>query len=263
MKPSIYVSMEMQTGTEKLAEALVLRGFPVKVKNDFITMPNGSQQDYQQLKVFLKKLQIPVFWNGNQFQLLINHFPLQKMKEIIHFQGHEHMVHMEGYHFKWRSFVNRRYGIRTNTINLCPFTAIMVKALNEAGIVSLTGCNGHGKHNPNFQLSGVYYGIWFSLIQQKFMKDLSLHYNWKVNYTHGGCDAVLMAHKPAANVWDMKKVLADCYQMAAVLTEHAAELRDWKKSSFRRNMKDTAEAFRNSRDIHQLTDWMKDLSSKK
>ena len=37
MKPSLYVLMETKTGTEKLAEALLLRGFPVEVKNDFIT----------------------------------------------------------------------------------------------------------------------------------------------------------------------------------------------------------------------------------
>ncbi|WHY88570.1 hypothetical protein QNH39_12315 [Neobacillus novalis] len=257
MKQSVYLSMEMQAGTEKLAEALVLRGFPVRVENDFITLPNGSQQDFHQLKRFLEKMQIPVFWNGDRFQLLTNHFPLQKMKEIIHFHGREHLVHMEGYHFKWRSFVNRRYGIRTNTINLCPFTAIMVKALNEAGIVTLTGCNGHGKHNPNFQLSGVYYGVWFSIIQQKYMKNLALHYKWKVNYLHEACNAVIMANKLAEERWDMKKVLADCYKMAAVLTENKAELRDWKRRTFKRNMKETAEALKETGDVHQLFDWMK------
>lgn len=256
MKKSVYLSMEMQTGTEKLAEALVLRGFPVKVENEFITLPNGSQQDHRQLKSLLEVLQIPVFWNVDRFQLLTNHFPLQKMKEIIYANGREHHVQMEGYHFKWRSFVNRRYGIRTNTINLCPFTVIMVKALNEAGIVTLTGCNGHGKHDPNFQLSGVYYGVWFSLIQQKYMKDLSLHYTWKVNYTHGCCNAVIIADKAEKEQWNMKKILSDCYQMAAVLTENAAEIRAWKKRSFTRSMKQIAEPLRES-DINGLIQWMK------
>lgn len=260
MKNSVYVAMEMQTGTEKLAEALLLRGFPVKVEKDFITLTNGSPQDYQQLRGFLEKVQIPVFWNEAKFQLLTNHFPLQKMKEIIHYHGREHMVHMEGYHFKWRSFVNRRYGIRTNTMNLCPYTAILVKALNEAGIVTLTGCNGHGRHNPNFQLSGVYHGVWFSIIQQKYLKNLILNYSWKVNYTHGRCNAVIMANKPAEESWDMKKVLADCYQMATVLTEHAEELREWKKHSFKRNMKRTAEALREAGDIQQLIHWMKKMT---
>ncbi|MGF6950188.1 hypothetical protein QF028_002693 [Neobacillus sp. B4I6] len=262
MKKSVYVSMEMQTGTEKLAEAIVLRGFPVKVENDFITLPNGSPQDYHQLKIFLEKMQVPVFWNGDRFQLLTNRFPLQKMREIIHFHGREHSVHMEGYHFKWRSFVTRRYGIRTNTINLCPFTTIMVKALNEAGIVTLTGCNGHGNHKPNFQLSGVYYGVWFSIIQEKYMKNLSLHYNWKVNYSPGGCNAVIMANKSSEKNWDMKKVLADCYQMAVVLTDHAAELREWKKRSFKRSMKQNAETLKQSGDIQPLIHWMKNMAGK-
>ena len=209
-----------------------------------LRLRNGSIQDYNQLKGFLETLNIPVFWNGDQFQLLTNHFPLQMMKKIIEFHGREHFVHMEGYHFKWRSFVNRRYGIRTNTTDLCPYTAIMVKALNEAGIVTLTGCNGHGNHSPNFQLSGIYHGIWFSIIQHQYMKDLSLHYNWKVEFIRGASNAVIIANKSSDERWDMKKVLSDCYQMANVLTAHAGEIREWKSRCFKRNMKQTAEALR-------------------
>lgn len=256
MKTSFYVSMEMKSGTEKLAEALVLRGFPVEVKNDLISLKNGSCQDHLQLKSFLETLNIPIFWNGEQFQLLINQFPIQKMKEIIHFHGNEHHVHMEGHHFLWRSFVNRRYGIRTNTPNLCPFTAIMVKALNESGIVTLTGCNGHGNHSPNFQLSGVYNGIWFSIIQQRYLKNLPLHYNWKMQMPQGGTNAVIIANKPANERWEMNKILSDCYQMASVLTSHAAEIREWKKRSYKRNMKQTAETLRISGNLQQLFDWM-------
>ncbi len=261
MKKSIYVAMEIQAGTEKLAEALMLRGFPVKVKDDFITLPNGSQQDYEQLKYLLEVLHIPVFWNGDRFQLLVNHFPIQKMREIIQYHGREHSVHMEGYHFKWRSFVNRRYGIRTNTIHLCPYTAILVKSLNEAGITALTGCNGHKKHSPNIQLSGVYVGVWFSIIQQKFMNDLDLHYIWKAEFTQGRSNAIILANKQEHEEWDMKKVLSDCYQMASVLHKHAAELRAWKRHSFKRNMKATAEAYRETTNIHQLYEWMKKVSS--
>ena len=260
MKPSLYVLMETKTGTEKLAEALILRGFPVEVQHDFIRLRNGSQQDYEQLKGFLEAFNIPVFWNGDQCQLLLNHFPTTMMKKIIEFNGHEHMIHMEGYHFKWRSFATRRYGIRTNTMDLCPYTAIMVKALNEAGIVTLTGCNGHSHHNPNFQLSGMYHGIWFSIIQQHYMNNLSLHYHWKAEFSTGGTNAVILAHKPSNEQWDMKKVLSDCYQMAGVLAEHAREISEWKSSTFKRNMKETAEPLRESGNIHQLYRWMKRLA---
>jgi hypothetical protein len=257
MKSSNYLSMEMQSGTEKLAEALLLRGFPVEVKNDLISIRNGSHQDYEQLKKFFKTLDIPVFWNGDRFQLLINHFPLQKMREIIQFHGTEHFVHMEGYHFQWRSFVTRRYGIRTNSINLCPFTAVLVQALNEAGIVTLTGCNGHGHHDPNFQLSGIYNGIWFSIIQQRYLKEMPLHYNWKMQFIAGGSNAGIFVDKLPNERWEMNKILDDCYQMAQVLTSHAAEIREWKKLSFKRNMKQSAEFFRCSGNHQQLFEWMK------
>jgi hypothetical protein len=257
MKKSLYVASEMQTGTEKLAEALLLRGFPVKVEGEFMTLRNGSEQDYHQLTNFLEAHDIPVFWNEARFQLLTNFFPKHKMRQIIHFPGQEHFVSMESYHFKWRSFVNRRYGIRTNTVELCPFTAMMVKALNEAGIVTLSGCNGHKRHHPNFQLSGTYYGIWFSIIQQKYMRDLSLSYRWKVKFIPNASYAVLVANKREDERWDMKKVLADCEQMANILTAHAAEIREWKTSSFKRSMKVTAEPLREKGDICQLFEWMK------
>lgn len=257
MKPSLYLLNEMRTGTEKLAEALLLRGFPVEVKADLISLRNGSRQDYDQLKAVLETLNIPVFWNGDQFQLLINNFPNHMMKKIIEFQGHEHEVHMEGYHFKWRSFVTRRFGVRTNTMNLCPYTAILVKALNEAGIVTLTGCNGHGHHNPNTQLSGVYQGVWLSIIQQKYLKNLSLHYGWKVQFMNRGCNALFIANKRNNETWNMKKVLADCYAMASVLMDHASEIREWKRRALKRNMKLEAECLREKGDIRGLYEWMK------
>jgi hypothetical protein len=258
MNTSLFLTMEMQNGTERLAEALLLRGFPVEVNNDWISLRNGSEQDYADLKKFLEKLSIPVFWNENKFELLVNRLPLQKMKEIIHSKGREHLVHMEPYHFKWRSFFNRRYGIRTNTTELCPYTAIFVKALNEAGIVTLSGCNGHGHHNPNFQLSGVYFGIWFSLIQKKYLSHLTLYYNWKVQYIRDLTSSAIIAHKSSDESWDMLKVLADCEQMAMALTSHAAEIRELKKRCFKRNMKGAAESYKNSGDINKLYAWMKE-----
>jgi len=262
MKKSLFVEMKLQAGTEKLAEALLLRGFPVELENEFISLRNGSQQDLHQLEIFLETLNVPVFWSESRFQLLTNHFPLHKVKEIVHFKGRQHSVHMESYHFKWRSFVNRRYGIRTNTISLCPYTAIMVKALNEAGIVALAGCNGHGKHNPNFQLSGVYYGIWFSIIQERYMQALKLHYKWNVKFIREASNSIIVANKPEEDKWDMNKVLADCYQMANVLTEHAAELREWKRRTFKRKMKQKAETFKETRDMNQLFDWMNDIATR-
>ncbi|MED4018539.1 hypothetical protein [Sutcliffiella cohnii] len=257
MRNSIYVTMEMQDGTSKLAEALQLRGFQVKVKNDYVSLVNGSEKDVQELKYFLDKLNIPVYWNKDQFQLLVNRFPLHKMKEIIQYKGRNYTYQVQGYHLKWRSFANRRYGIRTNTMDLCPYTAMMLKALNEAGIVTISGCNGHHHHNPNFQFSGVYFGIWFSLIQEKYLKNLSLHYQWKVEFLRGRMTSGLIANKSVEENWNMKKILADCEQMANALRKHASTIRNLKKNSFKRGMKETPESFREKGDMKGLYDWMK------
>ncbi|MEC5425893.1 hypothetical protein QGM71_20780 [Virgibacillus sp. C22-A2] len=257
MKTSVYVSLEMQGGTNRLVEALVLRGFPVQVKNDFISLRNGSNRDYEELKGFLDKLNIPVFWNENQFQLLVNRLPLQKVREIVRYKGRNYQFHAQGYHFKWRTFANRRYGIRTNTTELCPYTAIMVRALNEAGIVTLSGCNGHGHHSPNFQLSGVYYGIWFSLIQKRYLNDLSLNYTWKVRLGQGFSPSKVYACKSSNQQWDMIKVLADCEKMALTLTSHASDIRELKQNCFKRGMKETAESLKSDGQFNKLSGWMK------
>lgn len=260
MRKSVYVMMEMQDGTSRLVEALRLRGFCVKKEDDFIKLVNPSKRDIHELKFFLDKLNIPVFWNEeDQFQLLVNRFPLQKMKQIIQYKGRNYNYYMEGYHLKWRSFVTRRFGIRTNTLDLCPYTAIMVKALNEAGIVTMSGCNGHRQHQPNFQFSGVYFGVWFSIIQEKYLKNLTLHYDWKVKFFHEGRTSALLAHKSHEEPWDMKKVLADCEQMANVLRENAREIRMIKNNCFKRSMKEQAEYYREIGDMNGLYNWMKKM----
>ncbi len=252
-----FLNFEMADGTKKLAEALFLRGFPVQMENDFISLRNGSERDYAELKWLLERLAIPVFWNGKKFQLLVTHFPYGKMRQIVRLNGIPHSVDMSDYHYKWKTFVNRRFGIRTSTLQLCPYTAILVKALNEAGIVALTGCNGHGRHSPNVRLSGVYFGVWFSLIQEKYLQHLRLHYSWQVEYTGGKTTACIIANKATNEPWDMLKVLDDCRQMAEVLVKHAAEIRALKRQTFKRSMKEIPEKYRLSRDMHGLRDWMK------
>lgn len=254
---SSFIQYEMKSGTEKLIEALYLRGFFVKEEKGILSLINGSDRDVKELKWLLEQCAIPVIWNGEKFQLLVNHLPTEKVSEIVHFKGHNHPVAMESYHFKWRSFVTRRFGIRISTVDNCPYTAVMAKALNIAGIVTLCGCNGHGNHEPNFRLSGIYNGIWFSIIQEKYLADLSLHYRWELEFNKNTNATYILAKKAKHESWDMVKILDDCEKMARVLLKHAQEIRKLKRQCFKRNMKETAETMRKAGNIQGLYDWMK------
>ncbi|OLS33737.1 hypothetical protein [Bacillus sp. MRMR6] len=96
---------------------------------------------------------------GNDFQLLVNRFPVALMKKIsTTIAGREFPVNINDFYFRWRAFVNRRHGLKVNKLELDPFIACLVKSVNQAGIACLAGCDGHLKHAPNLQFSGVYNG---------------------------------------------------------------------------------------------------------
>ena len=81
MKSNLF-TLELMDGQERLFEALEMRGFLVEKKGPFLTLASGSAAlDYPALKALLTKLNIPVFWNGNHFQLLVNRFPVAMMKK--------------------------------------------------------------------------------------------------------------------------------------------------------------------------------------
>src|SRR5690606_36696084 len=112
--------------------------------------------DDRALKALLGKLNIPVFWDGDKFQLLVNRLPVMMMKKITTEKGHEFPVTMQDYHYKWRAFVNRKYGLKVNTMDLDPYIACLVKAVNQTGIACLADCDGHLKYAPNSHFSGAY-----------------------------------------------------------------------------------------------------------
>lgn len=247
--------LKIDDASERLAFALKMRGFHVKLENDLLSLQNGTHLDYKQVKILLHTLSIPVFWmNDQQFQLIVTHFPLKNIEEIIAFKGREYPVSVDGYRFKWRSFVNRRYGIRINTLDLDPYTAVLTGALNRAGIVTLSGCNGHGRYAPHFKISGVYNGIWLTLVQQQYISDIPLHYQWHVTFE--GAVSTLRAVSSNQEEWDMRKVLSDCCKMAERLDKKAADIRQWKKEAFKRNMKKIAEPLRSAGNIEELYAWM-------
>ncbi|MFJ7728462.1 hypothetical protein ACIQXV_20220 [Neobacillus sp. NPDC097160] len=107
------VKVEMMNATERIAEALQMRGLFVAVKNDFIIFTEGNTKtDVEKTRALLTTIGIPTLWEENKFQVLINHTPISTIKLIMNVSGVEFPVHMEGYHFQWRAFAQRRFGIK-------------------------------------------------------------------------------------------------------------------------------------------------------
>src|SRR4051794_14270684 len=106
--------------------------------------------------------------------------------------------------------------------------AMLVKSLNLAGITSLADCNGHHRYAPNVQLSGGYQGAWFKVIQEKYLSELTLHYNWTVHFDNqsGSCFV-----SEGDERWDMNLIYQDTVQMAMVLQKYSREIRELKNAS--------------------------------
>ena len=185
-------------------------------------------------KALLTKLNIHVYWDGIGFQLMVNRLPVMMMKRITTHRGTEFPVSMNGYHFRWRAFVNRKHGLKVDTLKLDPNIACLVKAVNQAGISCLAGCDGHLRYSPNLQFSGVYNGAWFHIIQKHYLNGLNLNYTWEVEYK-GGSGSRLVARKTDIEQWDMKKIYEDTLKMAYKLRDHSSEIKERKISTFKRN----------------------------
>jgi hypothetical protein len=259
MKNMNLMKLEMMDATARIAEALQMRGLFVEVKDDFIILTDGNTKaDISKVRELLHHLGIPTFWQGSKFQVLVTRVPISMMKRIMNTQGREFPIFMEGYHYKWKPFVQRRFGIKVNALDLDANMAMFVKSLNLAGITALAGCNGHHRYAPNVQLSGVFQGAWFEVIQEKYLSSCSLHYKWNVHYGNesGSC---ITADKGEAERWDMNLIYQDAVQMAQILQKHAAEIRELKRATFKRKgeMKEQANRFVQKREFKELVGWMK------
>lgn len=184
------IKLEMVDATHRIAEALQMRGLFVEVKDDLIILTEGNTKtDIIKVRKLLDHFGVPTFWQGNQFQVLVTRIPISMMKRIMNALGREFPISMEGYHYKWKSFVQRRFVIKVNALYLDANMAMFVKSLNLAAITAIAGCNGHHRYSPNVQLSGVFQGAWFAVIQENYLRDLSLHYKWTVHFGNesGSC----------------------------------------------------------------------------
>lgn len=254
------INLEMMNATQRVAEALATRGLFVKVENDFIVLTaENTQTDIAMVHDLLNRLQIPTFWKERtQFQVLVNRLPIAMMKRIMNAPGREFPVHMEGYHFLWRSFAQRRFGIKVNALELDANMAMLVKSLNLAGITALAGCNGHHRYQPNVQLSGVYQGAWFEVIQEKYLRDLSLNYEWAVGYENRS-GSFISANKGSEEQWNMNLIYQDTVRMAEIIQKNAVEIRRLKQRIFKRKgkQKDIAEMLAETKKYKELGKWMR------
>jgi hypothetical protein len=253
------MNLEMMNATDRVAEALQMRGVFVKSKADFIVLTNENTiEDIIHVRNLLEKVAIPTFWADDYtFQVLVTRLPIALMKRIMNAKGREFPVSMEGYHYKWRSFVQRRYGIKVNALDLDANIAMFVKALNLSGITALAGCNGHHRYEPNVQLSGVFQGAWFEVIQEKYLSKCSLLYKWKVHFGNRS-GSFIVAEKEEHERWNMNHVYQDTVQMASMLQQHAEEIRNLKQITFKRKgeMKVFASNIARDKSYKKLVSWM-------
>ncbi|WP_077212386.1 hypothetical protein [Bacillus dakarensis] len=254
------MKLEMMNGTERAAEALQMRGLFVEVKNDIIELTKeNTKQDIEKVCQLLNSLNIPTLWiASNKFQVLVNRLPISMMKKIMNIRGHEFPVSMNGYHYLWRAFAQRRFGIKVNALDLDPQVAMMVKMLNLAGITTLAGCNGHHRYAPNFQLSGVFQGAWIKVIQEKYLNECVLHYKWNIHFGNQSGSSII-AEKTPNESWDMNKIYQDTVQMATVIKKHADEIRHLKNHTFKRDgeMKEIGKRFVFEKDYVGVVEWMR------
>lgn len=243
------------TATEKVAEALVMRGLFVEVKDGVLLFSKcRAKNDIRDVKVVLNKLNIPFITHGeDKIEILVNQIPLLKMKKILTAGGQPFSINEAAYHQYWRFFANRRYGFRVNAFQLEYNMARFAKAANLAGIATYAGCNGHLKKAPRFQFAGPFMGAWFAAVQRMYLKDLNLNYEWEIAYD-GYTGAELRA--TTAQDWCLHKIHEDTLKMAAVLETHAAEIRELKNSNFKRIQKHIVKKWIEERDYAALENWM-------
>ncbi|WP_046173348.1 hypothetical protein [Domibacillus indicus] len=259
------MKLEMMNATDRVGEALQTRGLFVKTHGGVLTLTKeNTDNDIKKVRFLLEKLNIPTLWKSSySFEVLINQLPISIMKKIMHEKGKSFPIRMEGYHFKWRSFAQRRFGIKVNALDLDANMAMFVKSLNLAGVTTLAGCSGHHRFSPKVQLSGIYQGMWFTVIQQRYFNELSLHYKWDTYFaTETG--AAIVAKKAVGESWDMDFIYQDTVQMACVLQQHAEEIRELKKTCFKRNkeMKQHVEKMVNEKKYNELLEWMSEEVNK-
>lgn len=248
-----YIDFKLQGATKLCVDALKSRGFQVKEdQGQIIFLQSSSAQDMYHATIILNKLDIPfIRKDQSSLEILVNQVPLSIFDKISKFGGRPYTIPYRECQTHWRYFHNHRFGIRLNALDLEYNMASFVKAANLAGIRTVSGCNGHYKKSPRFQVVGEYYGAWFEVVQKLFMADLDLNYQWKVLY-QGVTKAEIRA---IGDNWDMDRIHQDTVKMAEKLEQHADQIRLLKTESFRKKSIQPKQFVRERR-FNKLVQWM-------
>lgn len=248
-----FIDFKLQDATTICTDALQSRGFQVKKRNEHIEfLQSSSKNDMLDATAILNKLGVPyVAKCQNSIEILVNRMPLSIYGKVAKFGGKPYCIPFETYHTNWRYFHNHRYGVRLDTLDIEYNMTAFVKAANLAGIRVVSGCNGHYKNSPRFQVVGEYYGAWFEMIQRLFMHDLSLNYQWLVLYQENTKAEI----RAVGNNWDMNRIHQDTMQMAERLQQHAKEIRAIKEQIFVKRAEEPKQ-FVVNKQYKQLVQWM-------
>ncbi|WP_336883753.1 hypothetical protein [Priestia koreensis] len=248
-----YIDFKLQDATKVCVDALHLRGFQVKETNGCIELlASSAKDDAKHATEILNKLDIPFIMQANNLiEVLITSLPLSIYNKVARFGGCPYSIPYAECQTHWRYFLNHTFGIRLNALAIEYNMAAFVKAANLAGIRVLSGCNGHKRTSPRFQITGVYYGAWFETVQQLFMSDLSLNYEWKVLY-QGETKAEIQA---IGTEWDMDRIHQDTMKMADCLQKNAQAIRDLKAHAFGRQDSEVKQLVNQQKDS-ELIQWM-------
>ncbi|MCL7748739.1 hypothetical protein [Halalkalibacter alkaliphilus] len=168
----------------EIAEALFKRGFLVKAVTDgFILREEAHRGDREDLTKILNELTIKHVWKSET--LFINEeLDETQYKKILHYPASNHETSTPMWVGTWKNFTRRKYGPKTRTIVLESGVAILVKALSTVGISTVSCCDGHGNRKPVIDFASYHNAIWFKYIQDKYLSDVQLHYDWIVELNH-------------------------------------------------------------------------------
>lgn len=148
-----------------------------------LNLASSAKDDVKHITDILNESGIPFTMQAKDLiEILVTVLSISTYNKVARFGGRPYSIPYAECQTQWRYFHNHTFGIRLNALDVEYNMAAFVKAANLAGIRVVSGCNGHKQNSPRFQVVGVYYGAWFETVQQLFMKDLSLNYEWKVKY---------------------------------------------------------------------------------
>ncbi|MBP1154023.1 MULTISPECIES: hypothetical protein [unclassified Paenibacillus] len=259
MEQKMMKTLEQLTSMELLTNALRTRGFFVRyLANRLILQPGSGRRDVRYLQKLFDALHIQASYREDMVILDEFHVTEELVERISLFRAYNQESWCPQHMRSWKAFTKRRHGYKLDTLTLDAGVAYLVKMLSKAGILTEMSCDGHGKRPPSIWFAGGFNAAWFEMISHKLLSAEDFHYRWIVEEKRG--NQILTAKKPLSESWNLAYVQEDAMKLGAYLDEHADELRDAKRSSFKyRSMKEQAMVL--SGDFAALKMWMRERSS--